>query len=104
MLAYPGASANMVADILLVGPRLVIGTYQLAKKGLRMKKLDEEGCAELVSFLYSRISMVPYEDLKSANWEPWFDQLRSIDGVLFLQKGLVLSEDLRSELNDLPAN
>jgi hypothetical protein len=104
MLAYPGASANMVADILLVGPRLVTGTCQLAKKGLRMKKLDQDGCAALLSFLYSRINMVPYEDLKSANWEPWFDQLRSIDGVLFLEKGLVLSGELRSELNNLPAS
>jgi len=44
---------------------------------------------------------VPYDELKSAGWEAWFDQLRRFDGVHFLQKGLVLSETLRGELNSL---
>jgi hypothetical protein len=102
MLAYPGASANMVADILLVGPRLVTGAHGLMKKGFHLRKLDENGCGQLLSFLYSRGSAVPYDELKDAGWEQWFGQLKHIDGVLFLQKGLSLSQELRSELANIP--
>ena len=101
MLAYPGASANMVADILLSGPRLVTGAYQLVVKGFRLRKLDADGCAGLLAFLHAQEHAVSYDDLKNAGWEPWFDQLRYIDGVQFLKKGLLLSEDLRGELDGL---
>jgi hypothetical protein len=59
MLAYPGASANMVADILLSGPRLVIGAYRLVEKGFRLKNIDENRCAELLVLLYARNDAVP---------------------------------------------
>ena len=42
-----------------------------------------------------------YDELKNAGWETWLDQLRHIDGVQFLKKGLLLSEELRGELNGL---
>jgi hypothetical protein len=101
LLANPGTSANMVADILLVGPRWVTGGGKLIATGFRMKRLDENGCGELLAFLHSRPDSVPYEELKNAGWEPWFGQLRCIEGVLFLQKGLLLSTELRNELNKL---
>ena len=101
MLANPGASANMVADILLVGPRLVTGGCGLVRKGFQMKKLDENGCAELLAFLHSQPKAAPYEELKSAGWEPWFAQVRHIEGVQFLQSGLLLSNELKTELSFL---
>jgi len=104
MLAYPGASANMVADILLVGPRLITGSFGLMKKGFRIKNLDENGCAELLAFLHSQAKAAPYEELKSAGWEQWFQQLRCIEGVQFLQSGLLLSQELKNELSGLSTN
>ena len=101
MLAYPGASANMVADIFLSGPRLVVGSFDLVRKGFCWKRLDENGCAELLVFLSGQDHAVSYDDLKNAGWEPWLDQLRYIGGVQILQKGLILSEELRGELNGL---
>jgi len=83
MLAYPGASANMVTDILLSGPRLVTGAWGLAKEAVRLKRLDEDGCAELLAFLSGAPAAVPYEELKSAGWNDWLSQLHSIDGVFF---------------------
>jgi len=100
MLAYPGASANMVADILLSGPRLVTGAWNLCRESMRLARLDETGCAELLAFL-SRCDMaVPYDELRGAGWEDWFGQLRSIEGVLFLEKGVGLSAELRKELSE----
>ncbi len=101
MLAHPGASANMVADILLTGPRLVAGAWSLVAKGIRLRRLDENGCAELLLFLCGQARAVPYEELSAAGWKPWFGQLRWIEGVQFLQKGLVVSPELRQELAEL---
>ena len=102
MLAYPGASANMVADILLSGPRLVMGASHFVARGFRLRSLDENGCAQLLAFLHSRNGAVHFDELQSAGWDEWIAQLRYIDGVQFLQKGLLLSEELRAELNGLP--
>lgn len=102
MLAYPGASANMIADILLSGPRLISGTWTLWRESRRLAALDVEGCGQLLNFLASRPTAVPYEELRAAGWEEWFGQLRSIDGVIFLEKGISLSSELRQELLRLP--
>ena len=101
MLAYPGASANMVADILLTGPRLVTGSFKMVAQGFRIRRLDEEGCSQLLALLYTRVHCVQYDELTAAGWDAWFGQLRCIEGVEFLQKGLMLSGDLRNELNAL---
>jgi hypothetical protein len=47
---------------------------------------------------------VPYAELREAGWEDWLGQLRHIEGVVFLEKGLNLSAELRKELADLDAN
>jgi hypothetical protein len=41
---------------------------------------------------------VTYEELREAGWEAWFGQLRGIEGVVFLEKGLSLTAELRKEL------
>jgi len=104
LLRYPGASANMIADILLSGPRLVTGTWTLIRESSRLKQLDVEGCSQLLAFLANRPMAVPYEELREAGWEDWFGQLRNIEGVVFLEKGLNLSAELRKELADLNSN
>jgi hypothetical protein len=98
MLAYPGASANMIADILLSGPRLLTGAWTLIRESNRLRQLDVEGCSQLLAFLAGRPLPVPYEELREAGWEPWFSQLRSIEGIVFLGKGLNLTAELRKEL------
>lgn len=103
LLHYPGASANMIADILLSGPRLVTGAWTSVREAKRLKRLDVERCSQLIGFLASRPSAVPYEELRAAGWEDWFDQLRSIEGVVFLEKGLNLTIELRKELASLNA-
>jgi hypothetical protein len=99
MLAYPGVSANMIADIFMVGPRLICGAFPLVREALRLARLDERSCAELLGFLASQTKSVSYDELRNAGWETWLSQLRNIEGVIFLEKGLSLSDDLRQELN-----
>ena len=104
MLAYPGASANMIADILLSGPRLVSGAWNLWREARKLMRLDEEGCSQLLTFLASRSNAVPYAALCEAGWEDWFSQLCSIEGVVFLEKGLSLTAELRRELAGLKSS
>lgn len=103
LLLYPGASANMIADILLSGPRLVTGAWTLLRESRRWKRLDADGCSQLLALLASRPTPVPSEELRAAGWEDWFGQLRLIAGVVFLEKGLNLSAELRKELASLDA-
>ena len=104
MLAYPGASANMIADILLSGPRLVTGAWNLWRESMRLARLDDAGCAELIAFLLNCDTAVPYDELRTAGWEDWVGQLRCIEGVVFLEKGLGLSGELRKELSEFTGN
>lgn len=104
ILAHPGASANMIADILLSGPRLVTGSWKLWRESRLFGALDEDGCAQLLCFLASLPGAVPYHELRTAGWEKWFGQLRCVEGVIFLEKGITLSSELRQELQQLAVN
>lgn len=98
LLRYPGASANMIADILLSGPRLVASSWSLWHEAARLNALDPEVCSQLLAFLLSRPEVVPYEELREAGWAEWFAPLRGLEGLVFLEKGLKLSSELRQEL------
>ncbi len=99
LLAFPQASANMIADILLTGPRLTVGSVRMAVNAFRIRQLDTAACASLLRFLLAKNGMVAYEELRAAGWEPWFGQLRHVDGIHFFEKGLTLSTDLKEELS-----
>src|ERR1051326_6837264 len=43
LLAYPGASARMITDLLLTGPRLVVIAWSNVRKSIRLMELDAEG-------------------------------------------------------------
>jgi hypothetical protein len=101
LLRYPGASANMIADILLSGPRLVTGAGKMMRQANRLRRLDVDGCSQLIAFLASRPGAVPFDELREAGWEDWFDQLRCVEGIVFLQKGLGLTAEFRKELASL---
>ncbi len=97
LLSAPGASANIIADILLSGPRLITGSWNLWRESRRFGAMDEDCCSQLLVILASRHSAVPFEELREAGWEEWFGQMRCIDGVIFLEKGISLSPELRRE-------
>jgi hypothetical protein len=100
LLANPAASANMIIDILLSGPRLTVGAFKLLGEARRFRALDEGGCAQLFALLLQSSAVISYEELSAAGWDPWLQQIRGWDGVRFLQKGIMLSSELRTELAD----
>ncbi len=107
LLAYPGASTRMIADLLLTGPRLVTIAWSNAGKSSRLARLDVESCSRVLAVLMQRAGRVSFAELTASagltNPEKIFRQLRDLDGVVFLREepiGLSLTGELRRELAD----
>jgi hypothetical protein len=98
LLYNPGASARVIADLLLCGPRVLVSTRGFVAKAAQLRKLDVGPCSNLLAFLLSSGQLVPYGELYGVGWEPSLEQLRNLEGVNFLEKGLTLSDDLKMEL------
>lgn len=98
MLAYPGATANIISDCLMSGPRLLCGCWRLFRRVARLRKIDVSTCAQLLFFLLQQAKATPYEQLHEAGWKSYLPMLQEMEGVVFLEKGVVLSEDFRAEL------
>ena len=97
LLAHPGSS-RVIADLLLCGPRLLDSSRGFLGKAAQIRKLDVFSCSNLLTFLLHRGRLVPYGELYGVGWEAALEQLRNVEGVNFFEKGLTLSEDLRTEL------
>ena len=101
ILSRPRASSNLIAEVLSIGPRLVVGVWSRIGEASRLGRLDEAGCAHILALLCSRTDDVRYEELCAAGWGDRLSQLKQIDGMCFLKDGLLLSEELKAELNAL---
>lgn len=97
---------KMVLAVLFTGPALFTTAFGMLRKAMRLRSIDREACASVVSLLLSRDSMVPCRDIiaQIPGLHPArvFRQLKDIDGVYFIEAqraGFVLSPDLRRELS-----
>jgi hypothetical protein len=108
LLAYPQTSSRMIADLLYTGPRLLGGAWGLLRRALRLLRLDTHGCAHLLAFLLSHSSAVSNEALVGAfpgwNLPKLLSQAREVDGVVVLDLTVSLTDELRAELEQLPAS
>jgi hypothetical protein len=104
LLANPQASSTMITEILYTGPRLIMGAISLAHKA-RSPHFDTEGCSQILQQLASKERAVTYEELNTTKSEfektKLHDNLAQIRGIVFLEKGLGLTDDLREELSGL---
>ena len=96
---------KMFMGVLYTGPRIVMGCVHNVRRANRLKTLDLEGMAAILTFLLGREKRVSFTELASAlpgcNLATLLPQLAMIDGVLFLKSeppGLSLSTDLRREI------
>jgi hypothetical protein len=101
ILSHPKTVSKGVADVLLTGPRLVFGSWGRIKQAQQLKGMDETICAEALALIYSRPDAVPYEELCSKGWGRSLAALKTWDGVYFLEAGLLLSDELRTEFTNL---
>ena len=108
-LLKPQASATLITEILYTGPRLVLGAKSLALEAYRSRNLKIAECAQVLQLLVSAGKAMTYEELNTAyadaNWPILKTGLARIPGVVFLEKGFGLTDDLRKELCSLaPTN
>ncbi len=105
LLWHPTASSRMIIEILETGPRLLTGSRTLFRQADALRRMDPAGCAWVLTFLAGRSGAVPREELIAAwpdgDWPKLWAQLRLIDGLVFLEKGISLTMDLRDELKPL---
>ncbi len=104
LLANPQASSTLIVEILCTGPRLILGSISMTRAALA-RDFDVEGCVQVLQLAMSKISAVTYEELNTTKSEfeqtKLYSDLAQISGVVFLEKGVRLTDDLRGELRGL---
>jgi hypothetical protein len=102
LLDNPQASATMITDILCVGPRLVLGTVALVRAALRWRQFNAADCAWVLQSLVYKGSAVGDDEfcagLEGRDWNQLKRVVAQLPGVVFLEKGLSLTEDFRREM------
>jgi len=102
------STVSVINCILCGGVLLVLSSLSRLRRFQRLRRIDVDGCARVIALLHAAAGRQSFdeivEQLPGLNPENVFDDLRYIDGVLFLSSessGLMLNSELRSELNRL---
>ncbi len=102
---------KIAVDVVLIGPRLSFFTYSMFRRATRLCTLDYWRCAQILEALLRRGKRMSFAELEEivpdADRFHVFDQLRDIEGVVFLlgePAGISLVQDLRTELRTLRAS
>jgi hypothetical protein len=104
---------KMVGDVLFCGPRVTVWSFKQIGRVFRLLPLDVPGCAAVLTVLHDAGQRVSYhnitESIEGLNPVRVFNQLRLLDGVIFLQSdppGLSLGTHMKEELDRIsqPAN
>lgn len=105
LLANPQASASMITEMLYIGPRLVLGSAALVRDACHWQKFNLAGCACALQSLAARGGAVANDEFQTdqpeTDWAKVRSDLTRIPGVVVLEKGLILTEELRCELSSL---
>ena len=98
------ASAKFCTDLLYTGPRLFGAAWRTFQKAIRLWQLDVEHCARWLWMLLASHQALPCEELvrqlsSLCERSRLEQQLKDIEGVIFLENSVTLSSDLRTELS-----
>jgi len=104
ILAHPQASSTTIVSMLEAWPRLILGSFSIWRDALRLTN----GCLPVIDLLIRQPRVVSWEELyaafPNADWVSLSKQLHTFGGVVFLAKGLSLSEEFRGELWTMQQN
>ncbi len=99
------ATAKMISDCLCAGPRAVRGAVGFARKAARLKQLNIEQGAAVLTVLLRAGGKQTYQEIAEGVEDVDLGQtipaLRDIDGTVFLRSelaGMSLTQDLRDEV------
>lgn len=99
------AFVKLLTAVLYIGPRAVHLGIALFAKAKRLREMDLDGCAAVITLLYSRNGRWTYLELEQKvpqlPWNLILHQLRDVDGIIFHTSeppGLSLADRVRDEL------
>ena len=99
------AAARMITDLLYTGPRLLGKAFGFSRRTRERLRLDCSTSAWLLEWMLARNGAVLFEEmgeqLGTDNIQPQLLPLRNISGIVFLEKGLTATPELRQELRQL---
>lgn len=96
--------AKVITDCLYFGPRVVCQAFGLLARSTRLARIDCTACATVLAVLTAEKHRLSDSEIitraQLADPARAFDQLRLIDGVMFLHDpaGLALSDELKATL------
>jgi len=102
LLVHPEASARIIVDLLFIGPQLLVSGIRLLRDSGRLRAADTAQGSRILWTLLSEPRRVSYEELEAvysaAELLPAFSALQHLTGVIFLEQGVTLTQELRQEL------
>lgn len=102
LLAYPEMTAGIVVDLLETGPRLLYAGVYLLRESGGARSADSMAGARVLWTLLQQPGKVSYGELSQLYPAPElgaaFEALRRVGGVVLLETGISLSDELRTEL------
>jgi len=105
LLLHPSTSARIIVDLLLIGPRLFFGGGRLLAESGRARAADTRAGTRVLWTLLTQPRKVAYDELQAIYPRDEliraFHALRRIQGVVFLEQGVSLTQELRTELGTL---
>lgn len=100
----PTGFLSAMTNFLCVGPKTVASSLKNFRRAERIKQMDLNGCAAVITVLLSNESKVPFPKIVNGieGLDPYrtFPQMGDIQGVLFLKKepqGMSLTSEFREE-------
>jgi hypothetical protein len=96
-----GTASKAVADVLVIGPRLFLGTFRCFREIRQINRIQVDQCAPALAFIYDHAGEVTYEEFCQGDRGEQIMQLRNIEGISFLKDKLYFREELMAELKDL---
>lgn len=96
-----GMASKAIADVLVTGPRLFLGSFRQLKELFQIKNIQVNQCAGALAFIYEHSGEVSYEEFCRGDRGEQIKHLRNIEGVSFLSDKLYLRGELMAELKGL---
>ena len=105
LLMFPHASSRVVLDLLHLGPRMLRGTLQLFRESGWLRTAETADAARLLSMLAVRAGRMDWADYTAefgaVDQAHLWRVLRFLPGVVPLESGITLTEELRSLLRSV---
>lgn len=102
-----GAFVKVLSILFLIAPQALRNSVRLAKRAARVRKLDVDGCARVLTELVTADGKVTFDDLakriRGVDWNTLLPLMRDVLGVVFLftpPEGMTIADHLKEEIVD----